>query len=604
MWWSWLVPIAAAAALYYPAIDGELVWDDGIVQKDQMVAFRSLRDVFFPPPGIPQWGTSYYRPVVTLTYLLDQALFGRGAVRGPHAAVVLYHLIATFFVWMLARQVLQQERGREWGAVVAGVLFAVHPIHTESVCWITGRSDTVAAMFLLPAVVTALHFRDHGTKWALIASPVLYLAAVLSKEVALAALLVVPLALWLVPRPHVGQSPAAVSRSLWAARWPGRHWLPLGALYLVATGVYVTLRLVGASASTGDLKLGWWSLLQRAAAALTYYLIKVVVPPPQSAYPTSLPPVPAVVAALAAAGLLLAASVWLYRRGAPLLLIALGWFFGTLAPSLAIAVRQISETPVAERYLYVPSAGLSLLAGGLFCVAWARRAWRVPSVVGLLGVVAAYGYWTQGRVAVWRDNIALWTDVTAKDPAGLPWHTLGQAYFARNEDDKALECFERALATYKSAEGRALAWNSKGAVLMKTDPKEAARAFGMSIQERPSYATPYFNLGILGLNQADRELAANKRFNLDLLNYTRRYFAEAIKHNPHYARAYLGLGKCQVKIAAAHRMAGDNSQVRKALLAARQALEAVRTLDARGRFGQEAAPLLAEVERQIKQLPP
>jgi tetratricopeptide (TPR) repeat protein len=599
--WSWLIPIAAVAALYYPALNGELVWDDGIVQKDQMVAFRSLHDVFFPPRGIPQWGTSYYRPMVTLTYLLDQALFGRGAARGPLAAVVLYHLIATFFVWLLARQVLRQLRWAEWGAVAAGVVFAVHPIHTESVCWITGRSDTVAAMFFLPAVVTALHYRDRGARWTLIVSPALYLCAVLSKEVALSALLVVPLMLWLVPRAPDSAGTVTAPRRRWSA---AGGWVPLGVLYLVATALYASLRAAGASARTGALNWEWGALLQRAGAAVTYYLIKIVVPPPQSAYPTHLPGTLTVAIAITVAVLLLVAGVWLYRRGKPLLLIAVGWVLLTLAPSLAIAVRQISETPVAERYLYLPSAGLCLLVGGLLGAAWSRRIWRVPSLVLLVGLVGVYSFWARGRVDVWQDNIVLWTDVTSKDAAGLPWHTLGQAYLKRDQDAKAMECFDKALETYKSSEGRALAWNSKGAILMKTNPAEAAKAFQKSYQERPSYATPYFNLGLLGLNQADKDFGAKKVYNPDLLSRTRAFFAKAIECNPHYTWAYLGLGKCQSRIAAVHLMAKDNARGREALLAARQSLETVCKLDGNGRFGKEAAPLLAEVNKQLEKIPP
>jgi hypothetical protein len=590
-WWGWLIPVIAGAALYYPSLRGELVWDDGIVAKDQMVAFRSLHDVFFPPKGIPQWGTSYYRPMVTLSYLADQALFGRGATRGPHGAVILFHLIATFFVWVLARQVLRGRPWAEWGAMAAGVLFAVHPIHTESVCWITGRSDTVAAMFLLPAVVTALHYRERGATWALLASPVLYLCAILSKEVALAALLVVPLLLWLVPRTA-------------SSRGGLRLWLPLGGLYLAASAIYAVLRSAGASVHTGNLNLAWGVLLQRVCAAVTYYLTKLVVPPPQSAYPTHLPGMTAIIIALSAAAVLLAGGVWLYFRGARLLLISLGWIFLTLAPSMLIAVRQISETPVAERYLYLPSVGLCLLVGGLVCGAWSRRVWLVPSLVLVVGMVGVYSYWARGRVAIWDDNIVLWTDVTNKDPAGLPWHTLGQAYLKRNADAKALECFDKALETYKSAEGRALAWNSKGAVLMKTSPAEAARAFQKSIHERPSYATPYFNLGLLGMNKADQEYFAHKKYNLELLNFTRGYFAEAIKYNPLYTWAHLNLAKCQGKIAVAHLMAGDKERARAALLAARDGFATVCKLDPRGRYGKEATALIPEVNRQLAKVPP
>ena len=73
-----------AALVYLPALGGGLVWDDEIVATRQMDIFHGVRDVFFPPRDIPQWSPDYYRPLVVASYLLDQALFGRAASRGPH----------------------------------------------------------------------------------------------------------------------------------------------------------------------------------------------------------------------------------------------------------------------------------------------------------------------------------------------------------------------------------------------------------------------------------------------------------------------------------------------------------------------------------------
>lgn len=67
----WLLPALLAELLYLPSLNGTWVWDDSIVLETQMKAFRSVGDVFFPPERIPQWPESYYRPVVTASYLLD-----------------------------------------------------------------------------------------------------------------------------------------------------------------------------------------------------------------------------------------------------------------------------------------------------------------------------------------------------------------------------------------------------------------------------------------------------------------------------------------------------------------------------------------------------
>jgi len=616
------------AVLYAPALEGELVWDDGIVQKDQMAAFQSLRDVFFPPKDIPQWGVIYYRPLVTLSYLADQKLFGRGASRGPHGTVIVCHLIATFFVWVLARQILRRQAWSGWGALAAASIFAVHPIHAESVAWITGRSDTVAAVFFLPAIIAALHYRDRGATWCLPLSAILYLCAILSKEVALSAFLVWPALFLLVPadepatrargshppssgRPAPQETPPASSRNgtgrpaslLDRAHLKPSLWLT--GLYAAVTALYFWLRYAAGVIETKPLDSDGGGLPGRAAGALAYYLTKLVVPPPQSAYPTEFPPLPAVIPVLVVALLLLLLGLWLWRRGTPLLLISLVWVLLTLLPSLVVAVRRIAETPIAERYLYIPSLGLSVLCGGLFGAGWSRRGWRIPTAVLGLAVASVYSYWTVGRVATWKDNVALWSDVTCKNPrAGLPWLSLGQAYMKRGNDPQAIECFDKALQTYQHAMGRALAWNSKGAVLMKDNPGEAAKCFQKALEEHPTYATPYFNLGLLAMAQANQGQAASKKPNVQMLNAAREFFSKAITFNRHYVWAYLELGKCEMRLAAAHLTNGEAEQARQTLLEARTHLWTVVRLDPAGRHGKEAAPLLAEVNRQLERPAP
>lgn len=589
MWlWGWLIPAVAVVVLYAPALNGQLVWDDGIVQMNQMVAFHTLHDVFFFPRDIPQWGLAYYRPLVILSYLADQALFGRNATSGPHAAVILYHLLTTFCVWLLARQILRRQRFAEWGALVAGVVFAVHPIHTESVCWITGRSDTVAAMFMIPALVTALVYRERRALWALLLSPALFLCAILSKEVALSAILVLPLLLILVPAPEV--QPHAGSRT--QPTEPGRtaaflrargHWLPLLGLYTAATGVYFSLRYLAHVDDTAARAPAWGEAIRRAGTALGYYLIKIVVPPPQSAFPTDLPAPIVTLSVLGVALGLFLASFWLWRRGAPLLLLCLGWVLLTLPLPLVAATRMIAKTPVAERSLYVPSVGMCLLAGGLFCAGWARRMWRVPTLVFTLALVGAYATWTYGRCQVWQDNVALWSDVTSHNPAsGTPYHELGQAYSTIGRNDKAVECYEQALQRYTSAESRAMAWNSKGVALLESNAPEAVRAFQKAIEACQTYAWPYFNLGLMGVNKADREFAATKKYTTELLTSAQAYFTEAIKHNRRYLWAYLELGKCQSRLAVAFAQAGDTERAREALASARANFTIIGQLDPQG----------------------
>lgn len=682
--WGWIPPVLLAVGLYAPGVHGELVWDDGIVQKDQMVWFKSVRDAFFFPKGIPQWSTMYYRPTITLTYMAERALYGSGATTGPRATNVGIHALTTLFVWLLARQVLRTHRFMEAGAVAAALVFAAHPIHTESLCQINGRSDPLATLFMVPAVVTALAWRNHVSarwSWALLLAPLLFLASLLSKEVGIATLLMLPgMLLFVPPLPDRrlvfgGAAVCAAAAALAGyAAWTGstvaatsqpatlpfaqsnaavilaailagvilaggvafailrlqtQRRIVLGSVALLVlfgacTAAYARLRQQANVNPTPPLKAdAVGSPAQRALAALDYYLVKSVWPWPQSAFPhrppgmsdSSRPGEPWLAAGVSAAALLAVAGLALYRRF-PALIVSLGWTLLCIAPSLAIAVRNIAETPVAERYLYAPSVGVCLLAGGLFAVSLPRLVLALPGSLALLVAVAGYSVATLQRASIWTTNLALWSETTRQEPdAGLPWHTLGQAQMARAAEltgdqaasliAQAITSFDKALETYDDDEGRSLAWNSKGACFMRQGRlAEAATCFEKSTRIRPTYATPWFNLGMLGLNRvtgpgAPTDFDARMR----LLNYSRGYFLNALRFNPRYVWAYLEFGRCMYLIGTAQASRNDHNAARASLNDAEKSLDMVLKLDPQGRHAPAASALLADVRRAAAALP-
>ncbi|MEQ1803659.1 MAG: hypothetical protein ABL989_17165, partial [Gammaproteobacteria bacterium] len=197
---SWWLPLLAAVVAYAVAPTAQLVWDDQIVAGQQLLSFNSVADILQPPAGIPQWSYAYYRPVVVASYLLDAWLFGIGSAIGPHTMNVLYHVLTTLFVGLLARRLLAGVPQGALGAIAAATLFAVHPIHTESVSWVTGRSDLLATLLLVPALHVTLRWRDEGATWQLLLGPVLFLLALLAKEVAIAGLAILPVLWLLAPR--------------------------------------------------------------------------------------------------------------------------------------------------------------------------------------------------------------------------------------------------------------------------------------------------------------------------------------------------------------------------------------------------------------------
>lgn len=649
-WWAWLIPVGLAVVVYAPSLRGELSWDDEIVQKRQMLAFQpdpdlgplgsvfsSIRKSFFPPPGIREWATTYYRPMIVLSYLLDKTLFGAGATTGPRAMVLLYHLIATFFVWVLLRQVLGRHRAGKWGAIVGAAIFAVHPIHTESVCWISGRSDTVAAALLLPALAVGLHARDTRRGWVallcVVLAPLLFLGALLAKEVSIAGLLLLPLLYVLRQRPAVEVGPNAPDSeghgSAHDSAASGPRGIGVGvpvallAFFAAATVAYFLLR------NAADITIGraipgvgGLVLVQRVSAALAYYGWKVLVPPPQCSFPYFLPPLGWGLVAVGAAVVLLAVGGWSWRRGRPLLLLAVLWFGLTIAPSLLIAVRTISETPVAERYLYVPSVALAFIVGGLFAAAWQRKWSRVVALAAAVGVCTAYGYGTVDRGRVWQNEQTLWEDAAKKVPdVSNPWHGLGMVMTRQCADfsragqiaeseaarQKAIDYFSQALAArHSDAESQALAHNNIGQLMMDRGPanfEEAELHLRAAIQIQPTYETPYYGLGVIALQKERQQRQQTKQLDSKLILEARNNLQQAVRINPLYTKAWYYYGECEGLVAALYLMRQDMAKAKEFLSSSEAAYARVIRLEPQSSFARNAAPKLEVIRKQLAAMP-
>jgi Tfp pilus assembly protein PilF len=479
-------------------------------------------------------------------------------------------MLVTLFVWMLATQCLRGSPNQRWGAVFAASLFAVHPIHTESVCWITGRSDAVGALFMVPSVVTALYYRDHRSPWSLILAPVLFLFALLSKEVTLSTLFVLPV-LWLfIPKLQPHSEPARPTptelegkrhkkKKAPAPAMPGhtnqpvlqsdsRAAIGLGSLYFVATAIYFALRQHAHVAYGSMLNLTPSDMLSRALRATAYYLLKTIFPAPQLHFvPTeNLPGIALSVVIILAVAAGIALIVVFFRSLRRLLFLSLAWFGCTVAPSLAVVVLKLSETPVAERYLYLPSIGFCFLLGALFCCAIEKK--RLPwAPIGMaIIIIAGYGAGTLRRETVWQDNIRLWSDATRKAPdQGLPWTELGMAYTAKGKLDEALSCFRKAIQANYDNEGRSVAYNNIGMIhLRQHRVGEAESSFQAAIHQRPQYATPHYGLGLVSMEKASRihTVQDAKKAVQDAV----QEFQIAIRLHPNYVRALWGLTRAQM----------------------------------------------------------
>ena len=515
--------VALAALLAYAnSLGNGFVWDDPVIIERQLVAFDGPAAVLAPPRDIPQFSPDYYRPVTIASYLLDRAVGGERPF-AFHLSVVIAHAATAALLWALAAQLLGAASGAGVGALAAGLLFALHPIHTESVAWAAGRSDVLATGFLLAALV-------------LLGGPTGARATTLSGAAALGALG--------AKEAGVALYPLLVLRDLLVAPLarPLGEWLRRYAGVAVAGVVYVLLRrhalgeFVGTAPTVAPVTRSPLEVLAAAAA----YAGELLWPWPLNAYFDRVPVSAFTIAAgvLFLAGAAAALRQW-WRRGDGLPLFAFAWMSVTLVPSLAI-LWKIPDAPMAERYLYLPSAGFCLLIGALAARGWAVATSPVARRVAVAAaavVLLAAGLATAVRNRVWHDDIALWEDTEAKSQlSGLAARNLGAAYQKAGRAAEARAAFGRALERRNDARGLQTIHNNLGTLaMMEGDFPAAQRAYEQALAAAPDQPDTLFNLGLAILHGGGSTPEAARRALAPL--------ERARSANPHDADIEAGLGQ-------------------------------------------------------------
>ncbi len=484
----------------------------------------------------------------------------------------------------------------------------MHPIHTEAVAWIAGRGDVLCTIFVLAAVLAYLRARRRPHALWTAAFGALALAAVLSKETGLALVLYLPLLEAVLPRetstvPDAGGeakrgSRAAARRARRGAAQgaahrgnPGRRAVALSWIVLAAVvALYFSLRRAAIGMTVSPAATTDESLFGSVFGSLGWYVVKIVWPAPQSAFVTEAPGTGLAVVGFVALALFLGAlanAVLRGKGGAPGLAAA-GLFFAGLAPALAVALLRVSETPLAERYLYLPACGATLLAGTLLVrglsLVFARSARRARVMAVAVAVAAAVpaGWAAIERSAVWRSDLVFWTDAALKSPDhGLPRPQLGLAHFEAGDIDRAIEQYRLAVDLSTTDENRSKALNNLGNAYQRVGrAAEAIAAYERALAAVPRYAIAHYNLGNLEYALALQESDPARR--REHVNNALKRFETALKINPRYTRAHLRAGTLLAQIG---RLAPGRRHLE----------EVVRLAPADSRDAQEAKELLARL---------
>ena len=449
--------IAAICALvsfivFAPILKGSFVWDDNDVQINQVPAFKSLKDAFVVPPlnsSLPS--KYYYRPLVNLSYMADEALNGyffpvnnnnnraakeRAAI--PHASTLLFHLAAVFSFTLLAAELLKGKTNASIGVWAAGLVFALHPAHSETVCTIAGRSDSLAAAFLMAFLLFALKGRSSRLLKYRVLAGLCFFMSLLAKELALMGLVLLP-AMYLAFKPG---DDGVENKSAGPD-------LPLYGILALALLAYLALRALSGTVPLNSTQMGFADRIVLCSRALAYFIWHTVAPWPFAPVVHEPPGMAVTLAVFLSCALFLFAELKFRRRSAGMTLFSAAWFLATIAPAVYIAGWGVSSTAVAERYLYMPSAALAIYLGFSAAEASAR-----PILARILtpisaAVLIAFGISSWRATAVWADERSLWEyALTSEDAAnhGLSWLNMGNTYFRAGENDKAAQAYEKVLS--------------------------------------------------------------------------------------------------------------------------------------------------------------
>jgi tetratricopeptide (TPR) repeat protein len=426
----WLAAALGFVALVYAnGLSGPFVRDDHqlIEEEPRVHSLRPLGEYF----GVTFWrnpagprNAAYYRPLTTLSFAIDYRIWD-GAPAGFHCTNLALHLVCCALVFGLC---LRGGAG-PLAAALAAALFGSFPRLTEAVTWISGRSDVLAGVGALGALL--LYRPEPGRHGARAAAGAVLLGGLLCKEVAAAG----ALAIAALEVAHA----RAEGRSL---RRTALHLAPIG----VALAVYATLRLgLGGTAPFPDV-FGWPLRFVLACQAAGTYLLMLLDPLRPRLFIAKLGVIEPVtttlgVAVFAALGFLV---IHVARRGGPPIVAA------SLALGLAalLPVLHLIPLPVAvlaaDRFLFVPVAALCI---GVTCAVSRLPASRARAAAILAGtLLPAFGVAAHLRNEVWRDELRLWEVAVEHAPAGSPepHQELATVLSWRGQPERALESYRQA----------------------------------------------------------------------------------------------------------------------------------------------------------------
>ena len=524
--------VLATLAVYGQVLNYQFVnYDDDLYITDNPTVQNGLtRD------GLGLAFTSSYaglwHPLTMLSHMLGCELFGLNP-GGHHLINLLFHIANALllFLW------LQRTTQAMGPSFLVAALFALHPLHVESVAWVAERKDVLSTFFWLLTMWAYVWYVEAPRLGRYLLILLCFMLGLMSKPMLVTLPFVLllldywPLNRWTlngsaaVSHSRVSQdAKARQGISIKRLAWEKAPLFALATLFSLVT--FWAEKKIGAVQSLENVALT--SRLANALVAYVTYLGKMI-------WPTRLAvfyPLPGAIPLWQwlGAGLTLAfLSLLIIRqcRRRPYLLVGWLWYLGTLVP--VIGLVQVGGQALADRYTYVPLIGLFILvAYGMAGLGPKWRPARYLLPVGAAMILAALMICTWIQVQYWRDSASLFAHAlqVTKDNA-LAHDSLGIVLLSQGQVDQAIDHFDEAVRLNPNyAKGH---YNLGNALLARGEVNQAVAHYERALQIRPNYAKAHNSLGLALLSQGKMDEAIV-------------HCEEALRLQPNYVGALNNLG--------------------------------------------------------------
>jgi protein O-mannosyl-transferase len=500
-----------------------LVWDDyeyivdnphvrsGLTAENMLWAFTTSH-------------ASNWHPLTWLSHMLDCELYGLNPM-GHHLNNLLLHLINTVLLFFFFHRMTHAP----WRSAFVAAVFALHPLHVESVAWVSERKDVLSTCFWMWTCLAYVRYTRRRGFGNYLLCFVLFALGLASKPM----LVTLPLCLllldyWPLQRNLLPVSPVTVKSG--PSRFLRLVWEKVPFLVLAAASSLLTMVVSGSHHSAANLEaLSLGARMENAMVSYATYLLKSFWPQPLAFfYPHPLGSLPLEKAA-GSLILLIAVSLFVLRIRARAPYLPMGWFWYLVTLLPVIGVIQVGSQAMADRYTYIPLIGVSIM------VAWgvpeAIARWRLKRIVitlayGVVLLLLSISTWVEA--GYWKNGVTLFEralQVTSKNYTAH--YQLGNEFMRQGRLEQAIHHFTESV---RIRPDHFLARHNLGSALVREGRfDEAIPHYQEAVRIRPTEGGLFFSLGNALAHQGRSEEAV-------------RAYTEALRIDPADWMSHTNLG--------------------------------------------------------------